>query len=422
MTKPAVLLVANGDIMDQVVQEMLDHQGIQHDCSEIMKADHGKYDVLLLPRFSESIVSEALKLGYDAKSIVVAERLVDLQRVLRFFTGDEDFDTDRFEPFVNGEEAKLLAAMAEQLNTSGGGFERRDFWPDNAKACCVLTHDVDWLTYSPFHKAVLASGLGLRSLLRLFWGGLTGKNYGWNFDAIVEMEGSRGLKSTVFFMKAYEEKAGEFDRAVGILKAAGSEMALHASDGSHLELANLRNELSVLERRLGFPIRGVRHHILKFSAPKSWMIAGEAGLDYDATFARNRLFGFRGGVCFPYHPFSTSGRLSVLELPTPFMDFTALARGLRGKRMLEPMNRILETVEQNRGVLVVNFHNTYLNRSTFPDVVQAYETLLDSVRARGYWVATAEECVKWWTARAAGTRGASSIDALGQRARSYTAS
>jgi hypothetical protein len=83
------------------------------------------------------------------------------------------------------------------------------------------------------------------------------------------------------------------------------------------------------------------------------------------------------------------------------MDWTALKRNLRGKKAQEVLDLIMERVERYHGLLMVNFHNTYLNRETFPDVMALYEALIDRVSSRGYWVTTAHSCSEWWRRRVA---------------------
>jgi hypothetical protein len=122
------------------------------------------------------------------------------------------------------------------------------------------------------------------------------------------------------------------------------------------------------------------------------------GILYDATFSHTEFFGFRGGTCFPYHPFAER-RLGVTELPTGFMDWTALKRKIRGARMRNVLGEIVSKTVSYHGAVVVNFHNTYLNKDTFPDVLENYEWLLKEATKNGYWIATAQQCVEWWNYR-----------------------
>jgi len=275
-------------------------------------------------------------------------------------------------------------------------------WPGGAKACCVLTHDVDWLSFSPFHKVVLKGLKNKPSRLPglVYGGAVRGKNFGWNIPEIIELEKRYGYRSTFLMMTRYTEAKSLLAKSIELMRSSGCEIALHGSESSHLSVEALKAELELFRAEVGRYPKGVRNHILKFKAPYTWEYQAELGLEYDATFGYNRYFGFRGGVCFPYHPFNESGRLPIIELPTGFMDWTALHR----KRDASAFGSYLETarrrVEEFNGLLVVNFHNTYLNGKTFPSILSEYEALLEKVTEEKYWVATAAECAAWWRKRA----------------------
>ena len=83
------------------------------------------------------------------------------------------------------------------------------------------------------------------------------------------------------------------------------------------------------------------------------------------------------------------------------MDWTALHRRQSAKEQVETFQRLESVVEGYHGVFVANFHNTYMNRETFPTVYGLYESLLETAKAKRYWVATAEACARWWEVRSA---------------------
>ncbi len=400
-TSLKVGLVTQESILDHVLMEMLDHQGIVY---ETVESDKGRrYPVVLLSSHTKKATDVAKEVQMSEDSVIVVGDVVRLDEALRCLSGrlGDDDEADRLDPWVNLEEARLASAIKERLSSMGLPFVIKWFWPRLAKACCVLTHDIDWLTYSPFHKAVLdgqknilrLSGLAARSLVR-------GQDYGWNIPEMVAMEKKHGVKSTYLFQTAYDDKKKHLKPSIDLLRSNGFELGLHAAHSSHKTIAALKSELDGCREMTGGYPAGVRYHILKFKVPDTWKIMAEAGLQYDATFSHNRYFGFRGEVCFPYRPFD-DGRLPIVELPTSFMDWTALSRPLRGEKAAQMLARAKQTVEKYHGVLAVNFHNPYINRQTFPDMFDLYEWLLGTVTSEDYWVATASECVAWWNFRAA---------------------
>lgn len=392
-------MLRTGTIFDEVVLEILEHQGIPYE--EIQDGGARKeYPAVLLATSNEDSLAAARRSCASSDGVIVAEKQVDLGRILRCLGGQEDTRVDRFSLVVNESELKLVAAIARAFSASKSPLVRKCFWPGNARACCVITGDVDWLKYSPFHAAAVKGSRSPGRLAGLLLGFLAGKNFGMNFDEMVEALKPHNYRSTVFLRSSYEEGEENLAGAVDLLKQAGFEIGLHGSEGAHTSLDSLNSQLEAIAAMSGQRPKGVRHHILKMSIPQTWEIESSAGLAYDATLYYNRFFGFRGEVCYPYHPFAT-GRLPLLELPTSFMDWTALHRNLRGKEAEEVMDNIMQRVEHYHGLLMVNFHNTYLNRQTFPDILSLYQRLVRIVSERGYWVTTAQSCAEWWKGRAA---------------------
>src|SRR5207237_9756382 len=129
----------------------------------------------------------------------------------------------------------------------------KQFWPNQAIACCVLTHDVDWFTYSPFHKAIfqVKSDLPRRSklLINSVFGGA--RDYGWNIPNIIKLEKDYGAKSTFLFQTDYGGENSFVEPSIKLLKSEGCEIGLHASHSSHKSEEALRTELKAFNTRTG---------------------------------------------------------------------------------------------------------------------------------------------------------------------------
>ena len=392
-------IVSQESIYDQVLCEMLDHQGISY---LAVGRDHEsrKYPVVLLSRYSEEAYSLAVR-SCDAESgVIIAEKVVAFDVVLSLLGGVVADKRDNFDLAVNAEEEKLLSAVREHLFGLDLPLVRKAYWPGSTVAGCVLTHDIDWFEYTPFHKQVLRQSANPLRLLRLaFDSWARKKDYGWNIPETVALELEHGFKSTFFFQTSYGGK-DLLERSADILKKESFEVALHGAETSYKDPESLSEELALFRKRTGLDAKGLRYHILKFEAPHTWEIEAAAGIEYDATFYYNRFFGFRGGVCFPYRPFSRDSRLPILELPTGYMDWTSLHKNQSAREQLAALETTRKSVERYHGVLVANFHNTYLNGETFPSVFRTFKSLLEIAKTERYWVATAQECAGWWRLRA----------------------
>lgn len=391
-------VVARGSPRDELMLETLDHQGVCYE--HILPGSDRKYPAVLIPDDDSSAFELASQSCENDENVIIAKKAMNLDFVLESLGGLRDEKADRYDVAVNLEEEKLMRVIGGTMASLGLPLVTKCFWPNRGTACCVLTHDVDLLTYSPFHLVVLKGSRKASSFLSLVIGGLRGTDYGWNIPEILALEEGKGVKSTFFLRTWYPNHSERVSESVELIKSGGFEVGLHASEASHLYRESLRKELERFSEIVGNRPTGVRHHILKMSVPKTWAIEDEEGLLYDATRAWNKYFGYRAGICFPYRPFSES-RLRLLELPTSFMDWTALNRGTRGSGIVSTLERITRVADEYHGAMVANFHNTYLNGETFGDVVDAYKWLIDWASSSRRWVATAEECATWWNYRAA---------------------
>lgn len=389
-------LIKQKNILDEVLIEILDHQGIIYDV--ISMNTNRKYPLVMMSKYSEDAFSRAKIISEFPENAIVVEKLIDLNGVLRSLSGLEGKARDSLNVDVNLEESKLANVLRKALAAVNLPLVRKWFWPNGARACFVLTHDVDWFTYSPYHRVVLEGTPKTRILKTICKNLIRRRNYGWNIPELIQLHQKSGIKSTFLFQTDYGELNPYFTKSVELLNAAGFEIALHASHNSHKNEGDLHKELDSFAGATKLSPAGVRYHTLKFLVPLTWRIESDLGIQYDATFSYNKFFGYRSNICFPYHPFNDA-RYRILELPTGFMDWTTLHRKYRGSKLTTILHGLEKSVEENHGVLLVNFHNTYLNSETFPDVYASYVSLINEVKNRSYWITTARQCAEWWNYR-----------------------
>jgi peptidoglycan/xylan/chitin deacetylase (PgdA/CDA1 family) len=403
VTDLRVGVVPDGSAYDHVLTEMLDHQGIAYRMMGSQGAEDGPYAAVLLARYSEKGYSEARRHCDKEADIVIAERELPMERLLLLLSGSVDERRDNFDLEVNKSEEILLSLVKERFFGSSLPLVRKWYWPKGSKACFVMSHDIDWFRYSPFHKQVLRQSSNPARLAGLALGSVAlRKDYGWNIPEMIRLEKESGASSTFFFQTQYGPDDVMLEKSAKLLrKEEGFEIALHGSHGSHKDPTSLRDELQMLESKTGVRSRGVRYHILKFYVPLSWEIQCDAGLVYDATFYYNEYFGFRSGTCMPFRPISNGSKLPILELPTAYMDWTALHQELSAGEQIETIEKTRKLIESYNGAFVANFHNTYLNEGTFPGIYRSYRGLLKTVKEENYWIATASECAEWWYKRTA---------------------
>ena len=316
------------------------------------------------------------------------------------------------EPHLSVRSRAFLDSIRQSFFSKGLPFVTKIYWPQDAPGCLVLTHDVDWLSYSPLHKSVLR-GTSPSKYLGLLLRYVMGKRFGYNVRSMIDLETGFGMKSTFLFRTHYASHAEKLEGAIHQCQESGCEVALHAARKSHKSPEAMILEKSAMERITGSPISSIREHSLKFDYDKTWKCIEAAGLLYDMTFGENETTGFKAGLCYPYHPLGTEGNpYSMLEIPTSFMDWTAIHARMDYAKIEALLTRLIGSVTSLNGCLCVNFHNTYVDKDLFPGIERAYRFLIYQCKAAGFWVATAKECADWWTRREKATLNAYSEDGV----------
>jgi len=395
-------LVCSGGIYDEVVKEVLNHQGIFSKEIDGSTSKRLKFPCVILVHPTDKAHRLANEHCESDDNVIVVGEEIPLDVILKALGGTlDDSSVDPLDPRVNKLEVELFTKIKEKFFSLNLPIVRKWFWPGFSKACCVLTHDIDWLYYSPWHLAVIKNK-SIPQLMKLAYQSfIHRKNYGNNIKEIILKERKRNVSSSFFFLTKYEGYHEEFIQSLKMLQEEKFEIGLHGSLSSHKNADLLKKERRKLEEYADVNVKGVRQHELSFLTPLTWKYQEEAGFAYDLTFSHNDKFGFRSHVCFPYHPIDIieNKKLSLFEIATAFMDWTAFHRKMNYDESLEIITKLEGVVEEFNGCLVMNFHNTYQNRETFPAMEKLYSDILDDVKRRNYWVTMADECCSWWQMR-----------------------
>jgi peptidoglycan/xylan/chitin deacetylase (PgdA/CDA1 family) len=183
--------------------------------------------------------------------------------------------------------------------------------------------------------------------------------------------------------------------AIQKLKSAGHEIGLHGIDAWR-DSSSGRDELEEIRRVTGDSQIGVRMHWLYYDQ-QSPVALEKAGAVYDSTVGYNQTTGYRAGTTQVYKPLGAS---NLLELPLHAMD-TALFcpdyLDLSPKEAAYRLARLIENAAHFGGCLTINWHD----RSTFPERLwgACYQDLLENLKTRGAWFATAREAASWFRKR-----------------------
>lgn len=390
-------LIKQDETNFEVLKEILNHQGIIYKEIDGSAENIAKFPCIIIIGKKGNVYEKAKNYCETDNNIIIADEIIPINTVLSSFTGvlNEPYLENKLKtPQIVKLEVEVVNKIRKCYYRLGLPFIQKWFWPNGAKACCIITHDIDTMNNSP--PFGLNTDFMKYAIKKLF----TKKAFNTNIDIILKEEKKRGFKSSFYFFTDYGKYQNDFLNNLRLIDE-GFEIGLHAPLHTHYDpvaLKKLKNQLSKISNR---EIVGIRQHGLYFSALHSWKYYDEIEFDYDATFSYNNKFGFRAGICYPYHPFNAlnNKRFNVLEIPTSFMDWTGLLHNMDYNDIIDNLNQLMKNVERYNGCLVFIFHNAYLNSKTYPQITKLFTTTLDYIKEKKYWVCTAQECSAWWRGR-----------------------
>lgn len=187
----------------------------------------------------------------------------------------------------------------------------------------------------------------------------------------------------------------------------GFELGVHAGIRSAETTDGLREERTLLERAMGRPVSGLRHHYwrLDWLAPsRTFERHVDAGYAYDTSIAWRDRPGFRAGTSLPYFPGAATGDrlLPLIEIPTALMD-GHLFEYLR----LDPSHAgsvaedLRARVSRAGGVFNIDWHErAFCDRYAYQGWATVALDLMSRISTDA-WLATPAEVARWWRTRAA---------------------
>lgn len=286
-----------------------------------------------------------------------------------------------------------------------------------SKPIICLTHDIDrtnsgWKEggLSEFRKGHFLSPL------KLFAKRFLTKDVWFNFDEILALEEKYNANSSFYFLPKkgksshqkivdqisesftnhflcnadYDISNKSFQDVLIKIQEAGSEVALHGSFGSHLDLDILQNDIE----KLGMPIVGGRFHNLLFDMSKTFNLLERVGLKYDSTLGFAEEIGFRNGIAFPFHPYNFEKKApnNVIEIPLIVMDTTfRVYKKLSPDQAFLDMQNLSAEVKKFAGVFTILWHNNYFSPFKFAGWKEVYEDFLEFAQNNGFELLSGKE-------------------------------
>jgi hypothetical protein len=343
------------------------------------------------------------------------------------------------QPVVNAASPTLdlhIAFLRNLITAAGVELVEIPPVPEGYKFIACLTHDVDhpsirahkWdhTIFGFLYRAIFGSLLklisgqfSLRDLrenwaaafkLPFIYAGLA-KDF-WRDFADRYLVFEQGLPST-FFVIPFKNRPGKTANGsapsfrgaaygaqdiadlIQKLVSAGQEVSLHGID-AWIDSGDGRRELEEIRGLTGTADSGVRMHWLYYDQ-NSPATLEKAGAAYDSTIGYNQTVGYRAGTTQVYKPLSTN---RLLELPLHVMDTALFYPGylnLSRQQAGALCGKLMDNAAQFGGAFTVNWHD----RSLAPERLWggSYGDLIQGLKDRGAWFATAGQAVAWFRKR-----------------------
>ena len=372
-----IVSVKGGSPHLQVLMEMLNHQGIIFEKKQ--KGKKYACEIEIVDDFSATKTKK--------NKLYILTNFLQINAINYLSGHCQDNSTI---PVLNFYEEVLLKNITEIFHKQKLPFVRKWYWPKFKRAAFVCTHDID----SIFEKHSWHKMARLRSKIYLKMKNVLPRFDKGYFHFMLKYLKKRKINSTFFFFSHYQDHS-YFLKMIDVLSDLKHEIALHSISNSEKELIS---EIRTLRDHTDAEIRGVRVHLLKLRVPQSW-VEMEKNLKYDMSFYKNEKFGYRAGLCYPFHPM-IEGRFSeLLEIPTLFMDWTAIEQNLTFENIRNRMYETIKYVERFNGCYLVNYHNEYFNKSGFKSIMRSLDFIVAYVNKHKYWKATGYELYRWWRKR-----------------------
>jgi len=205
----------------------------------------------------------------------------------------------------------------------------------------------------------------------------------------------KNAQGPAFTFRAARYGASDLSDKIRKLTSAGCEVGLHGID-AWCDSSRGRAELEEIRRLTGESKIGVRMHWLYYDQESSATLE-KADATYDSTIGYNETIGYRAGTTQVYMPLEVT---RLLELPLHVMDtamFYPAHLGLLPRQARTVLGHMADNVSKFGGCLTVNWHDRSLAPERLWDT--SYRDLVQDLKNRGAWFATAAEAVAWFQKR-----------------------
>lgn len=263
-----------------------------------------------------------------------------------------------------------------------------------------LSHDVDRI-YKTYQYAT--ETISKLSPLQLA-GIVSGNNPWWQFERVMSLESELGVKSSFQMLdeqhvterpiyewmnpRTWKLYAGRYNvtnpqvRAmIKVLDSRGWEIGLQGSYLSGGNKFRLTSEKERIEEAIAEPLLGNRQHYLRVREPETWRYLRDIGIKYDMSLADRQELSHQRGYKL-IRPFNDK----FVVFPWTVMDSTAVRSAETISGAVSNCHQLLERTRENRGILVLDWHQRVFHEPDFPGWTTLYRNVIERAQKMGAWI------------------------------------
>jgi len=225
----------------------------------------------------------------------------------------------------------------------------------------------------------------------------------WTFREMTTLEQKLKISSTWYFLErgagknsVYRFKDKKIRSLIEFLSAQSHEIGVHGTLESSEDQLSMNGSIQRLKAVSKNPVRGIRHHELKYRNPITPTIQVQSGLDYDATLGFAEQIGFRNSYAHPFrlYDFDNQTPMNIWQLPLNVMELTLMQyMNEQTESIPETIQPILSEVTKFNGVFSLLWHNCRLDEESYPGINNIYHDVLKEIMQSGYISLTGQEII-----------------------------
>lgn len=186
------------------------------------------------------------------------------------------------------------------------------------------------------------------------------------------------MRTGTAYDRSVDPVSKAFKNVFDLLKKRKATIGLHPSYDAAFESGRLENEKSLIDKKLGAPVKFSRQHFLRFNIKTTPALLLANGIHTDFSMGFASTPGFRAGASHPffYFDFVTNQKQELLFVPFCTMDGAYFVYDkITPEAAFESMIGLAAEVQKTGGFFISVFHERTFSNHLYPGFGSLYKNL-----------------------------------------------